>query len=121
MNLIDAFQVSQAEPWANSMSTSGKKSRTLKRSVSPHLSIPSNVKKIKPDVDDIGKRTHSSPELPHNLNGSLLPEGVEQIRYDELGPRRGDPDFKDYYSRRVSEKRMFLAQLGKEVVEERRL
>lgn len=100
------------------MSTSGKFSGTLKRSVSPDISAP-NAKKFKPDVNDVGKRTSSSPELPHNR--SPPPEGVEQIRYDELGPRRGDTEFKDYYARRVFDRRMFLAQLGKEVVEERRL
>jgi hypothetical protein len=73
-----------------------------------------STKKFKSE-DAVGK--WSSPPPADHLLGQPSPlNGVERIRFDCSGPRRADPAFRPYCSRKVLERSDALARMGKKVV-----
>jgi hypothetical protein len=79
----------------------------LRRSISPCK--PLSAKKVKPE-DIITQWGSPAPTFDQPLNG------VERIRFDNSGPRRGDPIFWTYYRQKTIEKSNALARIGKKVV-----
>jgi hypothetical protein len=82
-----------------------------KRPISPNKLSP--AKKLK--LEDARKYSNPLPILTLSDQSSLS-SGVERIRFDGSGPRRGDPTFRHHYGHKVAKRRDALARMGKKVV-----
>jgi len=83
-----------------------------KRSISPHQP-PVSAKKFK--AEDVAKWSSPAP-TDRLFQDQPQVNGVERIRFDNSGPRRGDPIFRDHYRKKVSERSDALVRMGKKVV-----
>src|ERR1700733_10930373 len=83
-----------------------------KRSISPQQQLFSKKLKSEDAVGKWGSPTSIDclPDQPPP------PNGVERIPFESSGPRRGDPAFRYYYRRKVTETINALARMGKRVV-----